>query len=134
MRCLIVDDDAQSRESLVRLLLGEAACDCANDAAGALEKFRGALGEDRNYDLVILGIAAPAGSCRVLGRGIRGLEEAQGCVQRVKIIVLTSTGSVNEAMGLFLEIQSAACLVKPVSEYRLFRILADLGLKGGTGL
>ncbi len=130
MKCLIIDDDAFSRDFIVTLLDGKAECHEAENGKDALTKFAAAAESDAPYDLVLLDILMPDMDGHATARGIRSIEKEQGLEvgKRVKIVMLTSLNSPDDAMESFCNAQSAAYLVKPVSKEKLLGVVSKLGL------
>ncbi len=130
MKCLIVDDDDSSRDYVATLLNGMAECDGAESGTEAVSMFTAALDGGAPYDLVMLDIMMPDMNGHDTARSIRSLEKEHGLetASRVKIVMLTSLNSPQDAMESFSSAQSAAYLVKPVSKEKLSGVIGKLGL------
>jgi PAS domain S-box-containing protein len=117
---LVVDDNATNLEILDKQLqaLG-LAVDLARDPATAL----GLLADPaRRYDVAILDMHMPEMSGVELAQAVRSLLPER---RRMKIIVLSSVGSVLPAVGLS-KLNIAAWLKKPVRQLELERCIAEV--------
>ena len=117
---LVVDDNATNLEILDKQLQAMGlAVDLARDPATAL----GLLADPaRRYDVALLDMHMPQMSGIDLAKAVRSLLPER---RRMKIIVLSSVGSVLPAEGL-TELNIAAWLKKPVRQLELQRCIAEV--------
>jgi two-component system chemotaxis response regulator CheY len=130
MKCLIIDDEEFNRDFAATLLEGLAECDGASDGNEAVAKFSQALEGGTPYDLILMDIIMPDMNGHETAKAIRAIEMERGfdVGKRVKIVMLTSLNSPQDAMEAFCSAQSAAYIVKPISKEKLLGIISKLGL------
>jgi len=129
MKFLVVDDEATCRNMVTTMLSGFAECDEAESGDDATMKFQSSLEIDAPYDLVFLDIVMPGIDGHVTAKAIRSIEKEKGipAEKRVKIVMLTSLNSPQDAMESLCNVQSAAYIVKPVSRENLLGTIGRLG-------
>lgn len=130
MRCLIVDDDGLGRELVSLYLEGIADIDIAENGRDAVEKYLSACESSIGYDIIILDIIMPVMDGYEAARTIRRHEKERGITpdKGVNIIMLSSLNTPKDVIEAYVAAQSAAHLVKPVTEERLLKTLRKLGL------
>ncbi len=128
-RCLVVDDNNQSRLLLEKFLSPHCKCDVAKNGQEGLRKFIEAMQRGENYQLICLDIIMPRIDGLELLNSIRFLEKERGIPisQAVKVIMVSALGadeSVVHAFGQGCE----SYLVKPITNTALTTELKKLGL------
>jgi two-component system chemotaxis response regulator CheY len=130
VKCLLIDDEEFNRDFVATLLEGVAECDGAAGGSEAVAKFCLALDGEAPYDLILMDIIMPDMNGHETAKAIRTIEKERGFEigKRVKIVMLTSLNSPQDAMEAFCSAQSAAYIVKPISKEKLIGTIAKLGL------
>lgn len=115
LRILLVEDDLASRLLLHSFLSRYGECHVAVNGKEAVEAFRAAMLEKREYDLVCMDIMMPEMDGREAVRLIRAMEEKNGILSTwgVRIIMTTTVDDVQEVIRCFQELCDAY-LMKPI--------------------
>lgn len=129
MRILVVEDDFVSRRLLQEVLTKYGNCDVAVNGNEAIQAFKLAWKENKDYDVIFLDIMMPEMDGQEVLREIRKLEKERGVggFDGVKIIMVTSLGDHENIKEAFRE-QCEAYLIKPIDKIKLVQTMKDLGL------
>jgi len=129
LRCLIVEDDRNTRFILNKWMSNKGSCDQVDDGKQGLEKFINQRESDKPYDLILLDINMPEMSGIDVLRGIRdyerGLDLESG--MGAKVIMVTSEGKSAMVFKAFGE-NCDGYLTKPLSKNKMVDLLEKLGL------
>ena len=112
---LLVDDDFSCRVLLQTFLSPYGECHAAVNGSEAVEAFRAALDQGREYDLVCMDFLMPKMNGREAVLQIRALERAQAIPpsQGAKIFMTTSVAEVRQVIQSLAE-HCDAYLMKPI--------------------
>jgi two-component system, chemotaxis family, chemotaxis protein CheY len=127
MRCLIVDDDANSRRVIELLLRPHGTCICAANGSDALKAYLESLTGDQPFDVVYLDILMPDMSGLDFLESARQLEAEHKVKKAVPVVMLTGNAQVSNINRAQL-LGVVEYLLKPISEQRLLQGLERLDL------
>jgi two-component system chemotaxis response regulator CheY len=129
MKSLVVEDDLTSRLLLNVILAPYGECHEASNGREALEAFKAAKQEGRQYDLICLDIMMPEMDGQETLKQIREMEEADGILagKGVKIIMTTALDDPKNVMSAHYQVCNAY-LVKPIDKAKLLELLMSFGL------
>ena len=127
MRTLLAEDDVTSRKLLQGLLSRYGECDIAVDGKEAVNAFRIARENHRDYDLVCMDLRMPVMSGQEAIREIRK-QEAMTAADRTVPIIVTTIYTDMESIASALLGRCSAYLVKPIDAAKLQKELKHLGL------
>jgi len=129
MRTLIVEDNATSRELLVRLLRPFGPCQSRSDGPAALELLKESLVGGESFDLICLDVMMPQMDGHEVLAAFRDLEEEHKVASsdRCKVLMITAVDSpscIERARENVID----GYMVKPIRRVSLYDELQRLGL------
>jgi two-component system, chemotaxis family, chemotaxis protein CheY len=132
MNVLVVEDDFTSRKLLQSIIAEYGECDVAVNGEEAVEAVRGALENNRPYDLICLDIMMPEMDGQEALRQIRALEDQKELrgLSGAKILMTTALGDSGNVMAAFRS-QCDGYITKPIDKKKIREQLKTLGLLEG---
>jgi two-component system chemotaxis response regulator CheY len=129
MKCLIVEDEFTARMLLQKYLSDYGECFVAVNGREAVQAFRGAMEEQKPYDLICLDVMMPEMDGHETLKMIRRIESEHGIagLDCVKVIMTTALDDSRNVMGAFRG-GCEAYLVKPIAKKDLIEEMEKLGL------
>jgi two-component system chemotaxis response regulator CheY len=129
MKTLIVEDDFASRRIVQKILSPYGECDMAVDGHEAIEAFRLAADEGKQYDLICMDIMMPNMDGQEALTEIRRIEKEMGISSKdeVKVIMTTALDDPKNVVSS-LKDGATSYIVKPVSKQALLEEVRKLGL------
>ena len=130
MKCLVIDDDFDSRRLLQKILNPYATVDVATDGEEAVEAFRVAHNEKEPYNLITLDLVMPNSDGQQALREFREIEKELGVSDEssVKVIVISGLDDNKELHDAFFLGNATSYMVKPIRRQMLLDEIANLGL------
>ncbi len=130
MRFLIVDDEANNRILLERILSPYSECDMAVNGVEAMEAYFLAFDEGKPYDLICLDIMMPEMDGLEVLKTIRKKEKEMGfsSLEEVKIIMITGLDTPKDVLDAYFRGGCTDYLVKPLDSNKLLDLIRDYGL------
>ena len=130
MKCLVIDDDFDSRRLLQKILHPFAYVDVATDGEEGVLAFHQALKENEPYQLITLDLVMPNSDGQQALREIREIEKEMGIAQKdgVKIIVVSGLDDNQEIHDAFFLGNATSYMMKPVRRQILLEEVENLGL------
>ena len=130
MKCLVIDDDFDSRRLLQKILHPFAYVDVATDGEEGVLAFHQALKENEPYQLITLDLVMPNSDGQQALREIREIEREMGIAQKdgVKIIVVSGLDDNREIHDAFFLGNATSYMMKPVRRQILLEEVENLGL------
>lgn len=130
MKCLVIDDDFDSRRLLQKILRPFACVDVATDGEEGVLAFHQALKENEPYQLITLDLVMPNSDGQQALREIREIEREMGIAQKdgVKIIVVSGLDDNREIHDAFFLGNATSYMMKPVRRQILLEEVENLGL------
>ncbi len=130
MKCLVIDDDFDSRRLLQKILHPFAYVDVATDGEEGVLAFHQALKENEPYQLITLDLVMPNSDGQQALREIREIEKEMGIAQKdgVKIIVVSGLDDNQEIHDAFFLGNATSYMMKPVRRQVLLEEVENLGL------
>ncbi len=130
MKCLVIDDDFDSRRLLQKILHPFAYVDVATDGEEGVLAFHQALKENEPYQLITLDLVMPNSDGQQALREIREIEKEMGIAQKdgVKIIVVSGLDDNREIHDAFFLGNATSYMMKPVRRQILLEEVENLGL------
>ena len=130
MKCLVIDDDFDSRRLLQKILHPFAYVDVATDGEEGVLAFQQALKEKDPYNLITLDLVMPNSDGQQALREIREIEKELGFSeeQSVKIIVISGLDDNQELHDAFFLGNATSYMVKPIRRQLLLDEVEKLGL------
>ena len=130
MKCLVIDDDFDSRRLLQKILHPFAYVDVATDGEEGVLAFHQALKENEPYQLITLDLVMPNSDGQQALREIREIEREMGIAQKdgVKIIVVSGLDDNQEIHDAFFLGNATSYMMKPVRRQVLLEEVENLGL------
>ncbi len=130
MKCLVIDDDFDSRRLLQKILHPFAYVDVATDGEEGVLAFHQALKENEPYQLITLDLVMPNSDGQQALREIREIEKEMGIAQKdgVKIIVVSGLDDNREIHDAFFLGNATSYMMKPVRRQVLLEEVENLGL------
>ena len=121
MKCLIVEDDAISSQSLVGMISRYAASDVVINGQEALDLFLQAHESNSPYDLILMDIMMPGTNGLQAVLSIREKEASMNIPLglRVKIIMTTALDDPRTVMKALYESDANSYLIKPIKLQKL---------------
>ena len=131
MKCLIVEDELNSRHNLKELLSSFGECDVAVNGQEAIDSFRLAHELKRPYDVIFMNVMMPVVDGLTALREIRSLEMGMEMPpgQKVKAVMMTAPGDPRTVIKAFKEGEANSFLVKPITKKKLDKEIATLKLE-----
>ena len=131
MKCLIVEDELQSRHILKELLSSFGGCDIAVNGQEAIDSFRLAHESKRPYDVILMNVTMPVVDGLTALREIRSLEKGMEMPPglMVKVVMMTAPDDPRTVIKAFKEGEANSFLVKPITQKKLDKEMATLMLK-----
>ena len=131
MKCLLVEDDLQSRHILKGMLSSICECDIAVNGQEAIDSFRLAHEAKRPYNVIFMNVTMPVIDGLTALRAIRSLEEGMNMPPglKVKAIMMTAPGDPRTIIKAFKEGEANSFLIKPVTKKKLDREMVTLRLE-----
>ena len=131
MKCLIVEDELNSRHNLKELLSSFGECDVAVNGQEAIDSFRLAHELKRPYDVIFMNVMMPVVDGLTALREIRSLEMGMEMPpgQKVKAVMMTAPGDPRTVIKAFKEGEANSFLVKPITKKKLDKEMATLKLE-----
>lgn len=131
MKCLVVDDDFDSRRLLQKILHPYAYVDVATDGEEGVEAFRQALKENDPYNLITLDLVMPNVDGQQALREIREIEKEMNISEKdsVRIIVISGLDDNQEVHDAFFLGNATSYIVKPIRRQALLDEVMKLGLE-----
>jgi two-component system chemotaxis response regulator CheY len=129
MKTLIVEDDFTSRLVLQKFLSQFGECHIAVNGKEAVEAFRAALDDSRQYDLVCMDLMLPEMDGREAVGRLRALEQERGVLSTsgAKIIMTTAVDDLKTIGRCYQELCDSY-LVKPINLAVLLSEIRSHGL------
>ena len=129
LRSLLVEDDLASRIVLQTFLSRYGECHVAVNGKEAVEAFRAALEQGRDYGLVCMDVMMPEMDGRTAVQHLRSMEEARGIRSScgAKIIMTTAVDEIKCVSDCFMELCDAY-LTKPIDLSKLLEQMKAYGL------
>ena len=130
MKCLVIDDDFDSRRLLQKILHPFAYVDVATDGEEGVLAFHQALKENDPYQLITLDLVMPNSDGQQALREIREIEKEMGIPEKngVKIIVVSGLDDNQEIHDAFFLGKATSYMVKPIRRQILLEEVENLGL------
>ena len=130
MKCLVIDDDFDSRRLLQKILHPFAYVDVATDGEEGVLAFHQALKENEPYQLITLDLVMPNSDGQQALREIREIEKEMGIAKKdgVKIIVVSGLDDNREIHDAFFLGNATSYMMKPVRRQILLEEVENLGL------
>lgn len=130
MKCLVIDDDFDSRRLLQKILHPFAYVDVATDGEEGVLAFHQALKENEPYQLITLDLVMPNSDGQQALREIREIEKEMGIAKKdgVKIIVVSGLDDNQEIHDAFFLGNATSYMMKPVRRQILLEEVENLGL------
>ena len=130
MKCLVIDDDFDSRRLLQKILHPFAYVDVATDGEEGVLAFHQALKENEPYQLITLDLVMPNSDGQQALREIREIEKEMGIAKKdgVKIIVVSGLDDNQEIHDAFFLGNATSYMMKPVRRQVLLEEVENLGL------
>ena len=130
MKCLVIDDDFDSRRLLQKILHPFAYVDVATDGEEGVLAFHQALKENDPYQLITLDLVMPNSDGQQALREIREIEKEMGIAQKdgVKIIVVSGLDDNQEIHDAFFLGKATSYMVKPIRRQILLEEVENMGL------
>lgn len=130
MKCLVIDDDFDSRRLLQKILHPFAYVDVATDGEEGVLAFHQALKENDPYQLITLDLVMPNSDGQQALREIREIEKEMGIPEKngVKIIVVSGLDDNQEIHDTFFLGKATSYMVKPIRRQILLEEVENLGL------
>jgi len=130
MKCLVIDDDFDSRRLLQKILHPYAYVDVATDGEEGVQAFHQALKENDPYQLITLDLVMPNSDGQQALREIREIEKEIGIpeTESVKIIVISGLDDNRELHDAFFLGSATSYMVKPIRRQILLDEVENLGL------
>jgi len=131
VKCLIVEDELQSRHILKELLSSFGGCDIAVNGQEAIDSFRLAHESKRPYDVILMNVTMPVVDGLTALREIRSLEKGMEMPPglMVKVVMMTAPDDPRTVIKAFKEGEANSFLVKPITQKKLDKEMATLMLK-----
>lgn len=132
MKCLIVEDELQSRHILKGMLSSISECDIAVNGQEAIDSFRLAHESKRPYNVIFMNVTMPVVDGLKALRAIRSLEMGMNISPglKVKAVMMTAPGDPRAIIKAFKEGEANSFLVKPITQKILDNEMATLMLEG----
>ena len=128
MKCLLVEDDLQSRHTLKGMLSTSCECDIAVNGQEAIDSFRLAHEAKRPYNVIFMNVTMPVIDGLTALRAIRSLEKDMDIPPglKIKAVMMTASGDPRTVIKAFKEGEANSFLVKPVTKKKLDREIVTL--------
>lgn len=132
MKILTVDDEFVSRKKAQKILSSYGECDAAAGGLEALEAFIAAHNDNQPYHLIFMDILMDDMDGIAALKKIRMHEDSLKVPypDRVKVIMLTSTGNMQSVMASYAE-ECNAYVVKPFNNEKIAKAIEEAGLGMG---
>ncbi len=130
MRCLVVDDDFETRRIIQSILHPYADVDMVSDGEECVVAFNDALRKGIPYDLVLLDILMPNMNGQTALRELREIEKDHEVhtEKRSKVIMVSGLENNEEVHNAFFLGDAASYIVKPIDKKVLLKEINALGL------
>ncbi len=130
MKCLVIDDDFDSRRLLQKILNPYAMVDVATDGEEAVQAFRTAHKENDPYQLITLDLMMPNSNGQQALREFREIEKELSVPDenRVKVIVISGLDDNKELHDAFFIGNATSYMGKPIRRQMLLDEVMNLGL------
>ncbi len=130
MRCLVVDDDFETRHILSNILHPYADIDVAVDGEECVTAFNAALRKGNPYDLVLLDILMPNMNGQAALRELREIEKEHNVPPQdeAKVVMVSGLDNNEEVNDAFFLGEATSYIVKPIDRKVLLREIESLGL------
>lgn len=130
MKILTVDDEFVSRKKAQKILSEFGECDAAAGGTEGLDAFVAAHGENAPYDIICMDINMGDMHGIDVLKEIRAKESSLKIPysDRVKVIMLTSSGSMQSVMDSYAE-ECNAYVVKPFNKEKILKAFEEAGCK-----
>lgn len=132
MKVLIAEDDPISRRLMQAVLSPYGLCHAVENGKEALDAFKDARKKNQPYDLICLDIMMPEMDGNEVLCEIRSLEEKEGEINKVKVIMTTALSDPKTIMKCFRQ-HCEDYLIKPIDRTKLLDKIRMLGLIEGAG-
>ncbi|HIJ82308.1 MAG TPA: response regulator [Desulfuromonadales bacterium] len=131
MKCLIVENELESRHFLKEQLSSICECDVAVHGQEAIDSFRLAHELRRPYDVIFMNITMPVVDGLTALREIRSLEKGMEMPSglKVKAVMMTAPDDSRTVIKAFKEGEANSFLVKPITKQKLDMEMATLKLE-----
>lgn len=133
MKCLIIDDDFDSRHLLQKILEPFASVSIATDGEEGVEAFHRALKEGEPYHIITMDLMMPNFNGQDALREIREIEKELQLPpeKQVKVIIISGLDDNKETHDAFFLGGATSYIIKPIRRQMLLDELASLGLELG---
>ena len=130
MRTLIVEDHPVTSRLLKKILSPYGECDIVNDGNEAVQAFRMAHGEKKQYDLICMDIMMPNKDGHVALMEVRQVEKEMGIEgsDEVKVIMVSDLSNGKSVTKAYYEGGATSYIVKPIDREKLLEEIRDFGL------
>ena len=130
MKCLIIEDDFDSRRVMQKMLHPYAYVDVATDGEEGVAAFLGALRDNEPYDLITLDLIMPNSDGQQALREIREIEKEYDIPpeKAVKVIIVSGLDDSKELHDAFFLGSAVSYIIKPVRRQTLLDEVLRLGL------
>ena len=131
MKCLIVEDELQSRHILKGMLTSISECDIAVNGQEAIDSFRLAHESKRPYNVIFMNVTMPDVDGLTALREIRSLEKGMNIPSglKVKAVMMTVPDDPRAIIKAFKEGEANSFLIKPITQKILDNEMATLMLE-----